>query len=235
MHDVHRSACRGVRLSSLTTKPTSAAASATNSTRGMPISAMARSAICAPTRAASGSSPMSRGRAADPIASLPRSSGAGRCACPASAAARWPSIASTSPRCSSKRCATRRARSSPPTRSAARSPSGSTGCGAGRASRSGRPRNRLPHRRGAAARAAPRARAAGRTGAEERRLRRRPRLPVRARPLDRQICAARRPADRPIAGRLSAPASSPLPDDPDALHLLMHQILATGRCRWREK
>ncbi len=44
------------------------------------------------------------------------------------------------------------------------------------------------------------------------------------------------PEDRLIARLLGGSAFGPshLPDDPDALHLLMHQILATGRCRWRE-
>jgi superfamily II DNA or RNA helicase len=44
------------------------------------------------------------------------------------------------------------------------------------------------------------------------------------------------PEDRLIARLLrgSAFGSSQLPDDPDGLHLLMQQIVATGRCRWRD-
>ena len=44
------------------------------------------------------------------------------------------------------------------------------------------------------------------------------------------------PEDRLIARLLcgSSVGSSQLPDDPDALHLLMQQIVATGRCRWRD-
>jgi len=60
----------------------------------------------------------------------------------------------------------------------------------------------------------------------------------RACPSALDISTARyvQPEDRLIARLLrgSASGSAQLPDDPDALHLLMHQIVATGRCRWRD-